>query len=168
MGVAQESAEAWVAEASARGGKREGMMREVEKHALSVQPSVGMPVAHPLVHPVPRWSVSNVSNVSREPREADSGCWLAPCCCPRLREVHGPTTPSHPVSGNRDRTCVAKPRVSALAGLYRSPRSFTSHEMAIDKHPAFDFSVWRCADCRIWSTSEFLRAAVSSSRAREC
>lgn len=33
-GVAQESAEARVAEASARGGKREGMMQEVEKHAL--------------------------------------------------------------------------------------------------------------------------------------
>jgi len=34
VGVAQESAEARVAEASARGGKREGMMQEVEKHAL--------------------------------------------------------------------------------------------------------------------------------------
>lgn len=33
VGVTQES-EARVAEASARGGKREGMMQEVEKHAL--------------------------------------------------------------------------------------------------------------------------------------
>lgn len=82
-------------------GKKRG--ERIEEHALGTterSTSVGMPVAHPLVHLVPRWLVNNVFNVSRVPWEVNYGCWLAPCCCQQSREVHGPTTPPYPVSEN--------------------------------------------------------------------